>query len=129
MGSGEEDREVQEAHVQGADVVPRGVVAAHLDWDVAEGCSLQVDSPALFRYTVFCLQSPVEDHWDGKSCNRQIRRSFTLKNRCLVSSLAARCILKRRKIKSRIFLGLAKEFNGKMIAHAWLKNRESRNSC
>ncbi len=43
------------------------------------------------------------------------------KNRCLVSSLAARCMLKRRKIKSQIYLGLAKGFNGKMIAHAWLK--------
>ncbi len=42
------------------------------------------------------------------------------KNRCLVSSLAGRCMLRRRKIDSQISLGMAKNANGKMMAHAWL---------
>jgi len=42
------------------------------------------------------------------------------KNKCLVSSLAARCMLRRRKIHSRISLGVAKDGGGKVIAHAWL---------
>ena len=42
------------------------------------------------------------------------------KNRCLVSSLTARCMLRRRRIESRLSLGLAKGADGHVIAHAWL---------
>jgi hypothetical protein len=42
------------------------------------------------------------------------------KNRCLVSSLAARCMLRRRNIESQLSLGVAKNSNGKIIAHAWI---------
>lgn len=43
------------------------------------------------------------------------------KNKCLVSSLAGRCMLRRRKIQSQISLGVIKDGNGRMIAHAWLR--------
>jgi hypothetical protein len=43
------------------------------------------------------------------------------KNRCLVSSLAGRCMLRQRKISSQISLGVTKGQNSHMIAHAWLK--------
>jgi len=43
------------------------------------------------------------------------------RNRCLVSSLAARCMLNRRKIQSSLSLGMAKKMDGKNTAHAWLK--------
>jgi len=43
------------------------------------------------------------------------------RNRCLVSSLAARCMLRRRAINSQIHLGIAKNAVGKTIAHAWLE--------
>jgi len=43
------------------------------------------------------------------------------KNRCLVSSLAGRCMLRRRKITSQLSLGVAKSAEGKTIAHAWLR--------
>jgi len=46
------------------------------------------------------------------------------KNRCLVSSLAGRCMLRRRKIDSQISLGLAKDNEGRPVAHAWLKSGE-----
>jgi hypothetical protein len=43
------------------------------------------------------------------------------KNRCLVSSLAARCMLRRRKIFSRLSLGMARDKDGRTVAHAWLR--------
>lgn len=43
------------------------------------------------------------------------------KNRCLVSSLASRCMLRRRKIDSKLSLGVAKDEGGKLEAHAWLE--------
>lgn len=44
------------------------------------------------------------------------------KNKCLVQSLAARRMLNRRKIGSQLSLGLAKNQNNKVVAHAWLKS-------
>lgn len=44
------------------------------------------------------------------------------RNRCLVSSLVGRCMLRRRKIGSQLSLGVAKNPDGKTIAHAWLKS-------
>lgn len=44
------------------------------------------------------------------------------RNRCLVSSLAGRCMLRRRKISSELSLGVAKNSAGKLVAHAWLKS-------
>jgi len=46
------------------------------------------------------------------------------KNKCLVSSLAGRCMLRRRKIESQISLGMAKDNEGRPIAHAWLRSGE-----
>jgi hypothetical protein len=43
------------------------------------------------------------------------------KNKCLVGSLAGRCMLRRRRVSSQFSLGVAKDANGKTIAHAWLK--------
>ncbi len=46
------------------------------------------------------------------------------RNRCLVSSLAGRCMLRSRRIQSQISLGVAKGSDGKMVAHAWLRSGE-----
>ena len=43
------------------------------------------------------------------------------KNRCLVQSMAARWMLQRRKIPSRLSLGLSFDENNKLIAHAWIR--------
>jgi hypothetical protein len=43
------------------------------------------------------------------------------RNKCLISSLAARRMLNRREIPSQLSLGVEKNTDGKMIAHAWLK--------
>ncbi len=46
------------------------------------------------------------------------------RNRCLVSSLAARCMLSRRDIPSQIWLGVIKSDKNRLQAHAWLKSGE-----
>ena len=46
------------------------------------------------------------------------------RNRCLVSSLVGRCMLRSRRIQSQISLGVAKGSDGKMVAHAWLRSGE-----
>lgn len=60
---------------------------------------------------------------DIEATRRAIQRAGKLspwKNRCLVSSLAGRCMLNRRKITSQLSLGMAKDDGGKPAAHAWL---------
>ena len=44
------------------------------------------------------------------------------KNKCLVSSLAARRMLNRRRIESQVLLGVAKDSGKKLIAHAWIRS-------
>ncbi len=43
-------------------------------------------------------------------------------NKCLVQSLAARCMLSRRRIPSRLSLGVTLGTDKKVIAHAWMKS-------
>jgi hypothetical protein len=43
------------------------------------------------------------------------------KNICLVQSMAARWMLSRRHISSKLTLGVLNDKNGKLIAHAWVK--------
>jgi hypothetical protein len=56
-----------------------------------------------------------------KTATQRVSRISPWKNKCLVSSLAARRMLNRRKIQSQLSLGVAKGEKGEMIAHAWLK--------
>ena len=72
------------------------------------------------------LQSPVFSHQseDIALIKRAIGRANIVspwKNRCLVSSLAGRGMLRSRKIDSQLSLGAAKNVDGKTIAHAWLR--------
>ncbi|RLL42777.1 lasso peptide biosynthesis B2 protein [Oceanobacillus piezotolerans] len=41
---------------------------------------------------------------------------------CLVKAIAALKMLEKRKIESTLYLGTAKDENGKLIAHAWLRS-------
>ncbi|WP_217582105.1 lasso peptide biosynthesis B2 protein, partial [Lysinibacillus sp. GbtcB16] len=43
-------------------------------------------------------------------------------SKCLVSAIAGMEMLKRRQIESTLYLGTAKDKNGKMVAHAWLRS-------
>ncbi len=40
---------------------------------------------------------------------------------CYTQAIAARLIFKRKRIKSQIFLGMTKDDNGNLLAHAWTK--------
>ncbi len=42
------------------------------------------------------------------------------RNRCLVSSLSGRCMLRNRRTGSQLSMGVAKGSDGRTIAHAWL---------
>jgi hypothetical protein len=41
-------------------------------------------------------------------------------SKCLAQAMAAKRMLNRLNIRNTLFLGLAKDDNGKMIAHAWI---------
>lgn len=43
-------------------------------------------------------------------------------SQCLVKAIAAMKMLERRGIESTLYLGTAKDHNGKMVAHAWLRS-------
>ncbi|MCU5435197.1 lasso peptide biosynthesis B2 protein [Bacillus mobilis] len=43
-------------------------------------------------------------------------------SKCLVSAIAGMEMLKRRQIESTLYLGTAKDKDGKMLAHAWLRS-------
>ena len=40
-------------------------------------------------------------------------------SKCLVQALAAKLMLRRRKLKATVYLGVAKDDKGSMSAHAW----------
>lgn len=42
-------------------------------------------------------------------------------SKCLVKALTAQIMLRRKKISSTVYLGVAKDENKKLIAHAWLR--------
>jgi hypothetical protein len=43
-------------------------------------------------------------------------------SKCLVQAIAGLKMLERRDIESTLYLGTARDENGKMIAHAWLRS-------
>ncbi|WP_132010303.1 lasso peptide biosynthesis B2 protein [Mesobacillus foraminis] len=52
-----------------------------------------------------------------------IMSRYTLwESMCLVKAIAAMKMLEKRKIESTIYFGTAKDANGNLIAHAWLRS-------
>lgn len=45
-------------------------------------------------------------------------------SKCLVQSLTAQKMLRRKGISSTLYLGVKKDENGKMIAHSWIRSGE-----
>jgi hypothetical protein len=57
------------------------------------------------------------------SSSLHIMSKYTLwESQCLVKAIAGMKMLQRRGIESTLYLGTAKDENGKMIAHAWLRS-------
>ncbi|MBD0379749.1 lasso peptide biosynthesis B2 protein [Paenibacillus sedimenti] len=53
---------------------------------------------------------------------RMMSRNTIWESKCLVQAIAGMKMLERRKIESTLYLGTARDTNGKMIAHAWLRS-------
>ncbi len=77
---------------------------------------------------LFANPSVTGNNYDGIKLNQvrvSVRRASEIlhfRNRCLVSSLAARRMLNRRRMKSELSLGVAKIDGGKVRAHAWISS-------
>ncbi|MBD1378841.1 lasso peptide biosynthesis B2 protein [Metabacillus arenae] len=57
----------------------------------------------------------------ASAVNAMSRHTFW-ESMCLVKAIAAMKMLERRQIESTLYLGTAKDENGKLIAHAWLRS-------
>lgn len=65
------------------------------------------------------------DHVELKNVSNAIymMSSYTFwESQCLVKAVAGMKMLERRHIESTLYLGTAKDKNGKLIAHAWLRS-------
>lgn len=51
-----------------------------------------------------------------------VSRHTFWESKCLVKAIAGMKMLERRQIESTLYLGTAKDENGMMIAHAWLRS-------
>jgi len=52
---------------------------------------------------------------------RRVQKYFPWKVKCFSAALTAKTILKKNNIPSTIYLGVKKNYNDKMMAHAWLR--------
>lgn len=52
---------------------------------------------------------------------RKIHKYAFWPTTCYTEAISARLILKRKNIKSKIFLGMTKKDDGELLAHAWTK--------
>ena len=73
-----------------------------------------VEEQPQYNETLLCIQRAL----------RRAARHTPWESACLVQSIAGKRMLKRRKIPSTLYLGLAKEKNEKrkLKAHAWLRS-------
>lgn len=53
---------------------------------------------------------------------RTLGRRLPWMSQCLVQAVAATWMLKRRRIPSTLYFGVAKDDNGRLIAHAWVRS-------
>ncbi|MCX7842964.1 MAG: lasso peptide biosynthesis B2 protein, partial [Clostridia bacterium] len=52
---------------------------------------------------------------------KKIPRYTPWQSKCLVQALTGQLMLRRRGISSTIYLGISKDENGGLLAHAWLR--------
>ncbi|MBM7563595.1 hypothetical protein JOC55_000527 [Paenibacillus sacheonensis] len=75
------------------------------------------------------LETPLVHDPSDETTIRRVARAVGVMSRhtfwesqCLVRAIAAKKMLERRKIESTLYLGTARNGEGKMIAHAWLRS-------
>lgn len=75
------------------------------------------------KYKIICTREPEHTPAIARAIKVAISRANKIafwNNKCLVSSLAARIMLTRRNITSKIYLGIKIIGQKEMTAHAWL---------
>ena len=55
---------------------------------------------------------------------RRMSRHTPWRSNCLAKAIAGRLMLHRRRIASTVYFGMARQRDGEMTAHAWLKSGE-----
>ena len=63
----------------------------------------------------------------ARRCARQVRITaahLPWESKCLVQALACKLMLRRRGIKSVLYLGVARDEEGTFVSHAWLRHGE-----
>jgi len=56
-----------------------------------------------------------------RKITRQLKKRLPWKVKCFEEAIAVKKVLEKHQIKSTIYLGVSKDKNSKLIAHAWLK--------
>ena len=78
-------------------------------------------NPSTSSSQVSRLRSQISSLEQIKTAIQHTSKISPWRNKCLIQSLSARRMLNRRKIQSLLSLGVTRDENGRMIAHAWLK--------
>ncbi|MED4063763.1 lasso peptide biosynthesis B2 protein [Priestia megaterium] len=83
-------------------------------------------APFLGKKSVETLTYPNEENRSNlKEVSKAIEimsRHTLWESKCLVQAIAAMKMLNRRKIESTLYMGMAKDEHGALIAHAWLRS-------
>ena len=75
------------------------------------------------KETSFSLVSSNKENLASVSKAIQMMSGYTLwESQCLVKAIAGMKMLEKRNIESTLYLGTAKDENGDLIAHAWLRS-------
>jgi hypothetical protein len=75
------------------------------------------------KETPYSIDSSNKEILSSISQAIQIMSSYTFwESQCLVKAIAGMKMLERRGIESTLYLGTAKDENGELIAHAWLRS-------
>jgi len=90
---------------------PSKVLQRHWGESGSESQETETDDHYRYAYRVSKVVNGVSNRTEWES-------------KCLVRALTARKLLLRKGITCTLYLGVGKDENGKMIAHAWLRSGE-----
>ncbi len=80
-----------------------------------------------FKKYLHWLKNPQKDIYSEATVKqvfytiKKIDKNAFWTTTCYTQAIAARLIFKRKNIRSQIFLGMTKDIDGKLLAHAWTK--------
>jgi len=90
---------------------PFRYVAARLSAGMAESPAGEAKDPDYVRRVVWTIGI--------------VSKNTPWESKCLVQAIVGKMLLRRRHIHNILFLGVAKDTEHKMIAHAWLQTGDS----